>query len=184
VRDQMHNFLQHGHVVDLELRLDLSGLHLGREALDLRARVGQQVLASMEKEQDETHVQRAHLRAQQRRGQPFVRRQPHAAAGRQLDDGVRLGAQTGMDIAIELDVHRVAPSTIACVDMQNRWTRSPGRDALSDDLVRLLWEVWRVTLSMKAAGKGACDDRLVGGGHVGSGDQEDTSLRARSRKGF
>ena len=94
---------------------------------------------------------------------PLLDRQPRAAAGGQLHDGVGLGAQPLVQLAVDRRVHRVGAVGVARVDVQNRRARAPRRDALLDDLVGLLGQVGVGLLAVDPAGQRTGDDDRLGG---------------------
>ena len=160
--DQPLNLLEHGRVVDLQLGLDAAIEHLLGKPFDLGSGVVEHERAAVRgEEQDEPHIQRAHLRIEQCGAQALLVGLGQTRARRQLDDRVGVLAQARMDVAVDLRVGGVASIGIARVDMQHGGSRLPGGDALRDDLVRLLGQRRGGGLAVVTAGEGAGDDGAV-----------------------
>ena len=155
---QMRDLFKHRTAVDLKLGLDVPRPHLACEVLDIGAVIGKEDLLAADKEVEQAHIERAHLRREQHRVQPLGDRQAWATARRQLDDRVGFCTETCMELAKNSGIHGAGAIRIACMDMEDGGSGTPRGDPVPHDLVRLLRQAGVRFLAMDATRKRTRDD--------------------------
>src|SRR5215212_255665 len=119
---------------DLQLGLHVAGADLVREALDVRAVVGEEDLLTPDEEVQESHVERTHLGSEEHGVQPLLDRQQRTTASRKLSNRVGLGAQALVQLRVDGLVHGIRAVEVASVHVQDRSPRTPSLNPLLDNL--------------------------------------------------
>ena len=160
--DQPLDLLEHGRVVDLQLGLDAAIEHLLGKPFDLASGVVEHERAAVRgEEQDEPHIQRAHLGIEQCGAQALLvasGSDPRPSSAGRSRRCARTGAHgcCGRSLGRWCCGHRDRARGYAA-----RRPRLPGGDALRHDLVRLLRQRRGGGLAVVTAGQGAGDDGVV-----------------------